>query len=58
MELPDRPADEPFALQNAPPKPQEPPLFEPKPKARQIPLLRGLMDCPNQQDLFDDMVAN
>jgi hypothetical protein len=50
--------DEPFTLENVPRKPTEPPLFEPLPKAKQRPLLRGLNDAPGQQDLFDDMTAS
>lgn len=45
--------DEPFTLQNEPPKPQEQPLFEPLPKGKQGLLLRGLNDCPNQMDLWE-----
>jgi hypothetical protein len=55
MDLQDQ--DEPFTLQNAPPPEKLEPLFEPLPKGKQIPLLRGLKDAPGQQDLFPDMTA-
>lgn len=49
--------DDDFTLQNIPRKPA-PPEFETIGKGKQGLLLRGLMDCPGQQDLFPDMTAN
>lgn len=50
--------DEPFRLVNDRPKPKPKPVQFETLKATQLPLIRGLGDCPNQQDLFDDMTAN
>lgn len=50
-------SEEKFTLQNDKPK-QPKQVFDEKPKAKQLPLLRGLDDEPGQLDLFDDMTAS
>jgi hypothetical protein len=47
-----------FRLQNETRKPTAPPLFEPLPKGKQIPLLSGLNCLPGQKDLWEDLTAN
>jgi hypothetical protein len=56
MSKPDQQDDDTFTLQNDVP-PEKPEQFETK-GGKQMPLIRGLMDCPGQQDLFPDLAAS